>query len=298
MSRLLIGLEYEEQLQPAERAELQQLIAALQTFFNVREIEGTNTGDQTITLTNDLVGSGTSTVPATIVADAVTNTKLADMAQARIKGRAAGAGTGDPTDLTADQVSTLLDAAADPFLRTSAAGGGGGGGLTLLEQHAASSSASLDFTSWYSSTYDEYLISIVGLIPATDGAQLLGQFSTDGGSSFAATNYKYTMSYGASSGTTGISASNAGTSIPVSGTVENTTSTSFLDSTIHLYNPGSATRAKRMRVYSDLLANDGNYYQWSGTGAWNDVTAVNALRFIFTAGNVAEGTIRIYGLEK
>lgn len=43
-----------------------------------------------------------------VKADAITNTKLADMAAATIKGRALGAGTGDPTDLTAAQTRTLL----------------------------------------------------------------------------------------------------------------------------------------------------------------------------------------------
>lgn len=38
----------------------------------------------------------------------VADSALADMAQARIKGRATGAGTGDPTDLTAGQVATIL----------------------------------------------------------------------------------------------------------------------------------------------------------------------------------------------
>jgi hypothetical protein len=40
--------------------------------------------------------------------DAVTNAKLANMAAATFKGRAAGAGTGDPTDLTAAQAKTAL----------------------------------------------------------------------------------------------------------------------------------------------------------------------------------------------
>jgi len=63
----------------------------------------------------------TVNVTGTIANDAVTNAKLANMAQGTVKGRAAAAGTGDPQDLTADQVSTILDSAADPFLRTSAA---------------------------------------------------------------------------------------------------------------------------------------------------------------------------------
>lgn len=40
--------------------------------------------------------------------DGTTNAKLANMAQSTIKGRASGAGTGDPTDLSASQVRTIL----------------------------------------------------------------------------------------------------------------------------------------------------------------------------------------------
>lgn len=45
----------------------------------------------------------------TIAASAVTNAKMADMAQSRIKGRAEGAGTGAPTDLTPTQVMAIVN---------------------------------------------------------------------------------------------------------------------------------------------------------------------------------------------
>lgn len=45
----------------------------------------------------------------TIDNDVVTNAKLANMAQATVKGRAAGAGTGDPTDLTQTQLTALVN---------------------------------------------------------------------------------------------------------------------------------------------------------------------------------------------
>jgi hypothetical protein len=57
------------------------------------------TGDVTAT-----AGSNTTTIPN----DQVSNAKLANMADSTIKGRAAGAGSGDPTDLTAAQVLTIL----------------------------------------------------------------------------------------------------------------------------------------------------------------------------------------------
>lgn len=45
---------------------------------------------------------------STVADDAVTNAKAANMAQATLKGRAAGAGTGDPTDLSPSQGLTVL----------------------------------------------------------------------------------------------------------------------------------------------------------------------------------------------
>ena len=57
----------------------------------------------------DLAADVTGTLPTANIADeAVTNAKLAHMTQGTIKGRAAGAGTGDATDLTLLQLMTLL----------------------------------------------------------------------------------------------------------------------------------------------------------------------------------------------
>ena len=71
-------------------------------------------------LTGDVVATGPGTVAATIQPGAVTNAKRANMAQGTLSGRASGAGTGAPQDLTPNQASTILDGATDPFLRTSA----------------------------------------------------------------------------------------------------------------------------------------------------------------------------------
>lgn len=70
-------------------------------------------------LTGAVTAVGPGSAVATIAAGAVTNTEAADMAQSTIKGRAVGAGTGDPTDLTATQATAILDA----FVGDSGAGG-------------------------------------------------------------------------------------------------------------------------------------------------------------------------------
>lgn len=49
---------------------------------------------------------------STLAADSVDNTKLANQAQATVKGRAAGTGTGDPVDLSADQVVGVINTAS------------------------------------------------------------------------------------------------------------------------------------------------------------------------------------------
>jgi hypothetical protein len=56
-------------------------------------------------------GSANVSAALTIAADAVDNGKLANMAQGTVKGRAAGAGTGDPVDLGSAQLSALVDVA-------------------------------------------------------------------------------------------------------------------------------------------------------------------------------------------
>lgn len=64
-------------------------------------------GIQRSALTGDVTASAGSG-STTIANSAVSNAKQADMADSTIKGRAAGAGTGAPTDLTAAQVLAIL----------------------------------------------------------------------------------------------------------------------------------------------------------------------------------------------
>ena len=79
-------------------------------------IAGTNTGDQTISLTGDVTGSGTGSFAATIAANAVGFTKLADIATDSLIGRDT-AGTGDPEAIT---VTGGIEFSGTGSIRTSA----------------------------------------------------------------------------------------------------------------------------------------------------------------------------------
>lgn len=84
-------------------------------------VAGYITGNQLITLSGDVSGSGSTSIGVTIGANAVSNSKLAQMVTHTIKGNATGV-TGNPTDLTGAQVTALLSV----FTGDSGAGGAAG----------------------------------------------------------------------------------------------------------------------------------------------------------------------------
>ena len=98
-----------------------QTLATLKTDLG---LTGTNSGDQTITLTGDVTGSGTGSFAATIGNGVVTLAKQADVATARIMGRVT-AGTGSQEALTGTQATTLLDTFTSALKGLAPASGGG-----------------------------------------------------------------------------------------------------------------------------------------------------------------------------
>lgn len=69
------------------------------------------TGNQSITLSGDLTGSGTTSIVATIAGDSITNAKLKTMGATTIKGNNTGVANA-PADLTPAQVATMLSGQA------------------------------------------------------------------------------------------------------------------------------------------------------------------------------------------
>ena len=102
--------------------------------LTANNLSGTNTGDQTITLTGDVTGSGTGSFAATIADDAVT---LAKMASGTAGNLITYDASGDPAAVstgTANQVLTSNGAGAAPTFQDA----GGGGGLQSVQVFTAS----------------------------------------------------------------------------------------------------------------------------------------------------------------
>jgi hypothetical protein len=169
----------------------------------------------------------------------------------------------------------------------------------LVEQHTASSSASLDFTSCFSSTYDDYRIELVNLVLATNNVDLDFRVSTDGGSTFSTTGYEYIFENNSTSnaGWTA-TASTSTSSILLAPGIDNTQSYG-VSGEISFRGPLSASLKKSLdfRLTFVLQAVARRYMQ-IGAGFWGTTTAVNAFRLLASSGNITSGTVRCYGIAK
>jgi hypothetical protein len=200
---------------------------------------------------------------------------------------------------------------------SSSSSGGGGttnnyntylGGNVLLAELTASASSSLDFATrnmagqsgaLFQSDYDQYVIEIVGLVPATDNVDLLMRCSTDGGATYdSGANYGKQVRLDNAAFNTVAGADTGLTSITWVQNLDTTVTQGSLSATIKAHLPLSASLYKAFTAQGTFHNNDTHYYSFVGEGRYISATAVNALRFILSSGNIASGVVRIYGVSK
>jgi hypothetical protein len=177
--------------------------------------------------------------------------------------------------------------------------GSGGGGLVLLEQHTASNSATLDFKSFISSTYDEYAIEVLSLRPGTNNVNLFIQMSTDHGATWdTASNYSNKLFvYGG--GTTGYGSTLSGIVLNYPPSAIRDTAPVGVKASLHLFLAQQTTDVVTIIGNGISSAQDNNQLLFNLASYYNTAGAsVNAIRFLFSTGNIASGTIRIYGIAK
>ncbi len=174
-----------------------------------------------------------------------------------------------------------------------------GGALILLEQHTASNSASLDFTTSISSTYDEYQIEFINLIPVTDNVAFWMRMSTDGGSTYDnGANYSddhFLWRAGGAAPDGG--AGHTQIVLNFSSGIDNSSNWGVTGE-IRLFSPGSTSLYKqisgKLHIYDNAPFRTGQEV----IGAYENATAVNAFQFLFSSGNISSGIIRVYGIAK
>lgn len=174
--------------------------------------------------------------------------------------------------------------------------------MVLLEQHTASSSSELDFTNWYSSSYDEYLIEVINLLPATNTTTLRLQWSTNGGSTYDSSGIYVDDCFAVTTGGTNRSAHTTATSHPLQlydndAPVGNDSTHGGVNATYRLMNPASSTY-KHMFGMSQYWASTSAIINGFGGFMYLSTTAINAFKIFSSSGNIASGTIRIYGVRK
>ena len=179
-----------------------------------------------------------------------------------------------------------------------------GGALNLISTQTASSSSTIDFTSGIDSTYKEYIFKFYDIHPATDNVDFKFNMSADGGSNYNVTKtstgfYAYNFESG----------SGQGLDYEASYDLAQSTSFQFLAAdvgnandescvgTLHLFDPSNTTFVKHFifvgnrYVATPISAND--YF----AGYGNTTSAVNAVQFKFSSGNIDAGTIKLYGVS-
>ena len=194
---------------------------------------------------------------------------------------------------TSGQVLTSAGADASPTW-------GAGSSMVLLSTQTASASASISFTSLINSTYSKYIIEIYNLVTASDTVNLLMTASINNGSTYlAGTSYTYHEATldALSAGYASLISSGA-SSLNINGNTNLGTATGEnYSGMITLLNPSNATVYKNVIINAGLFESTGtSQVTIVGGGGIRTTSAVNAIKFAASSGNIASGTFKLYGV--
>jgi hypothetical protein len=176
--------------------------------------------------------------------------------------------------------------------------------MTLISSQTASGSASIEFTSGIDSTYPIYKFEFINIHPATDGAYFQFNMSTDSGSNYNVT--KTTTAFNAQHSEAG---TDPGIGYQTADDLAQSTGFQTLlegigngadesaAGTLTLFNPSSTTYVKHFIARGSLYY-DGNYiFDAHIAGYANTTSAVDAIKFVMSSGNIDSGTIKLYGIK-
>ena len=192
------------------------------------------------------------------------------------------------------QVLTSNGAGAAPTFQAA------GGGLNHLTTATASSSASLDFTSLITSTYDVYLILLDEIFPATHAGDLFLRLSGDNGSTFSSNNYAYVsdVTNKHNNGDSVVQTSTGGRGLAqielLNGAATN--QGQGVSGSVYLFSP--LNTALQVSLRWSLMGTHSNKNIKVVSGAAKEETSEsrNAFSIFFHNGDIASGQVRVYGI--
>ena len=185
---------------------------------------------------------------------------------------------------------------------------GSGGNLVHIKTLTASSSATLSFVDGSSdvvldNTYRTYVFKFINMHPATNDVEFQFNFSIDSGSNYNVTKTTSAFeSYHKEDGTaqdvaylTGSDLAQSTSNMKLTRRTGNNNDESA-SGYLYLFNPSSTTFVKHFisRVHSyhqsDLA------YTMFVAGYGNTTSAIDAVNFVMSSGNIDAGTIKLYGI--
>jgi len=180
------------------------------------------------------------------------------------------------------------------------------GNMILISSQTASSSASISFTTGIDSTYKEYQFYFINIHPSNDSEEFQFNLSTDSGSNYNVTKTTTVIRTYHYENDTGDALEYRTDSDLAQSTGEqflslnsgNNNDDSVCGS-LTLFNPSSTTYVKHFlaTVVSPHQTSQPLVQSFTVGGYGNTTSAVNAIRFKFSAGNIDEGTILMYGIK-
>ena len=178
-----------------------------------------------------------------------------------------------------------------------------GGAMTLISTATASSSATLSFTSGIDSTYDEYVFKFYDIHPATDAVEFRFNLSIDGGSNYNVTKTTtYFRATHLEDDTTAF-AYRTGDDLAQSTAFQKlldgvgNDNDSSASGIFTLYNPSDTTFVKHFMSRSSIHQYESGVRDCFMAGYGNTTSAVNAVRFDMSSGNIDSGVIKLYGIS-
>ena len=178
------------------------------------------------------------------------------------------------------------------------------GSMTLLQTQTASSSSTIDFTSNIDSTYDSYVFKFINIHPSSDGALFQFNLSSDSGSNYNVTKtttffqYYHLESDSASGGgyidTQDLAQSSSNQTL-LNGVGSDNDQCCV--GTLQLFNPSSTTFVKHFIARCNRNSADDATLDEFVAGYGNTTSSIDAVRFLFSTGNIDSGVIKLYGIS-